>query len=484
MSLTRPGREPDHVIVTALTIIEGSDKAKSGHNKFWIAQVWDQEGIGQRNWGRMSKPIESVLADIKAGKSVGQQKLERKPLSFYEKEASYRTDPNGTSSKYAVVKYGRAYKRINLVSAADLQLVTGPADDDDSGDNELALTLHPQVHTFISLITSTASQHIQSHFSGDVAAMSPQHIRDARGIIQQAVGVMPNFGATTLTRDDAIQAYLKMPSKDQKAFRGIMNDYWSTIPTVLPRKSAEIVDQLAGEFMLNLLQGEIEDRLEQLETAAKVALAQKRQGKSAVPSDPVAVAYSQMGCLIQPVMPNSDEYTEIVRRFNLKSKHGHKAPARIKGIFAVHIPSERDAFLQDPFGKLNQKGELAVLPLFHGTKFPNTQHILRTGLIIKSVAANGSRFGRGLYHSSSASRSWMYTNQSRQQSNIMFISHVAIGTPYVDNDSNSRIDLEWVKKKGCHSVLGEGEWGRQGDEFITYSTAQSTISYALLLEAS
>lgn len=477
MSITRPNRDPDHVIALHLAAIEGSDKSKSGHNKFWIAQVWEQEGIGQRNWGKLSEPIEVVFDKLKKGTKVGQQKIERKNLLFYEGEARYREDPNGTSSKYAVVKYGRPYKRISLINSADIQVLSG-------GNNQTKaiVSLNPAVHSFIQTITNTTRQHIQTHFKGDVAAMSMSHIKDAREIIEGAVKIMPQFKPHAKL-DDAVKAYNGLATSDQKTFRNIMNDYFSAIPTVLPRDTASIVDQLAGQFMLDLRDGEIEDRLQQLETAAKIAMAQKKQPQQASQNDPVAIAYQQLGCRIEALSPSSPEYIEITRRFNQRSPHGHTASARVEGVYAVHIPSERDAFLQDDFGKFDANGEQAVLPLFHGTRLPNTQHILRTGLIIKRVADNGSRFGRGLYHSTYASRSWMYTDQSRRTPNIMFVSHVAIGTPYKDNGSNSRIDLNWVAGRGCHSVLGEGEWGRQGDEFITYKESQSTISYALVLKA-
>lgn len=481
----RPTREPDHVFVLHLALIEGSDKATSGHNKFWIGQFWENEGIGQRNWGKLSKPIEQVLAAIKSGEKVGQQKIEYTTLRKYESDVRKRTDPNGTSSAHAVVKYGKPYKRMNLVSASDVQVVDNGA----PVKSTAIVAIDPQVHKFVQTITDTTRRHIQTHFQGDVAAMSAAHIQDARQIIEGAAKIMPDFtlkstASKSVQLDDAVRAYLAMPSGEQVKFRGIMNDYFSTIPTVLPRNTAAIVDQIAGQFMLNLMNGEIEDRLEQLETAAKIAVAQQRQPQQAIQqSDPVAIAYSQMGCILQPVSPGSQVFAEIKRRFEQRNGVGSVVRARIDSMFAVHIPSERDAFIASSFGKTDNNGNPAVLPLFHGTRTPNTQHILRTGLLIKKVADNGSRFGRGLYHSSAATRSWQYTDQSRRVPNIMFVSHVAVGTPYRDNGSNSRIDLNWIKSKQAHSVLGEGEWGRQGDEFITYTAEQSTISYALVLSA-
>jgi len=203
---------------------------------------------------------------------------------------------------------------------------------------------------------------------------------------------------------------------------------------------------------------EQEDRLLQLE-AALASYQATGSGQT--------VTASLGGIQLTPLEQNSAAYGAIAD-YIARTSGGRR---RIHEIFATLIPGERAAWNAETFGKN------AVASLFHGTRSPNVHHILRSGLIIPGTAANGSRFGRGVYFADMAKRSLNYCG-SKGPLNILFVNDVALGTPKKLKGDDSSLRQAPV---GYHSVWGLESYSGMS-EFIVYKPSQQTIRAVVTIE--
>ncbi len=236
-----------------------------------------------------------------------------------------------------------------------------------------------------------------------------------------------------------------------------VEDFYNTIPTKLPARIDH--DQIVTAFLMHMT--EQEDRLNQLEAGLAVSRAQTTNTN-------LTQLAALGGVDLAPLEETDKTYGDIADYITRTTNH----PYRIQEMFAVHIPGERSAFAAETRGKHN------VVSLFHGTRSWNVRHILRSGLIIPEVAANGSRMGRGIYFADRARRSLNYTGSQASPRRLLFIADVALGTP-------KKMDGVAVHLKaapdGYDSVWGTGSWGGD-DEFIVYKPSQQTIRAVVTVE--
>lgn len=297
-------------------------------------------------------------------------------------------------------------------------------------------------------IFTEAGEYIQGYLSVGVNELSQVQIKKGRQILDDV--------------QRSWQAHLahSYPWEDVVAN---VQAFFNTIPTKLPARINR--DDVTRRFVENL--AEMEDRLNQLEAAVAGMTVQASGGSVA------AVVGAHLSFL-----PESDEmYDRILSYIERTSVHGYKI--RVKNILTVEIPRERMDFEDETFGKNN------IQLLWHGTRAPNVRHILRTGLIIPRMAANGSMFGRGIYFANKVSKSANYSSSNRLPYRFLFLADVAVGLPWVAPDADQSLS---TPPRGYHSVWGKaghtGSWsGRlQYDEFIIYRTSQQTIRYIVTFQ--
>lgn len=447
--MSLPTTAPDKLVAMHKMTVQNNN------NKYYIIAYWENERIGVRAYGKLRDDISVIIASVKRGEKPisGQWKIDTNANWWdYEDIISSKTNPNGSGAK----RDGRPYTILPLADDNDVAVVKSEDGSDEDNTNLLqAVNVEQSVLDFVSLVTNSATNYVNDYLSGDIAALSLQQINKANDILLQASPVIGGY---------------KQSANDNRKLLNIVEDYYNTIPTVLPKDTRSNSDQLVSDWVKQANNGEIEDRLEQLKT---LILLNNDKSVLNTQINPVLQTYLSLGIVMKEISSTDDVFNDVNTYWQQRGPSGEKPNGRISKLFAVTIPTEREAFMKEQFGSER------VWPLFHGTRLVNTQHILRTGLKIKRVADNGSRFGRGNYHSTSSIRSWQYTDKSTRKPNIMFLCHVKIGKSYRNDGMDSSLTQA---PNGYHSVLGEGSWGGLGDEYVTYRESQSTISYIMTVD--
>jgi hypothetical protein len=273
-----------------------------------------------------------------------------------------------------------------------------------------------------------ANEYIDTYLQGTVDAVSEHQIGEARRILAEIGGIAPS--SRTLVQ--------------------MAEAYYRLIPTKLPSR---IDPWEVAAALKNSLQ-EQEDRLQQVE-AAKY----KITTVEGTPKDSLGVIGAELEW-----EPDKDH----VRPY-LGSYMG-----RVRGLFRVHTPTERQAFTDCEIGN----------PMFltHGTKSQNVRHILRTGLK-RPVAARGLMFGSGIYFADDPNKSSGYIGGSPR---TMLITEVRLGQVYeAPRDIRDLVSAPL----GYDSVKGvKGKtlsWGGPGrlsySEYVVYRTEQQTLRWLVVM---
>ncbi len=326
-------------------------------------------------------------------------------------------------------KLDKGYVEVELHKPAQVQAAPAPG---------IAPTADPYVQGFVNYIMQEAGQHIKTYLAVGVDALSVNQLQKGRIMLTQ------------------IQAYGPVTGRVDQSLVQRVESYLNTIPTKLPARID--IHDVVMNFLNDL--HEQEDRLNQLEAA----LASYQAA-----SDPqqATVQTALGGVNISTLAQNSAAYATIAD-YIARTSGGRR---KIHNIFGVEIPKERIAFDNETFGKHS------VASLFHGTRNPNVHHILRSGLIIPGTAANGSRFGRGIYFANMAKRSLNYCGGNGNL-NVLFINDVALGTPAVMKGDDSSLRQA---PNGYHSVWGKESYSGM-DEFIVFKPSQQTIRAIVTIE--
>lgn len=288
-----------------------------------------------------------------------------------------------------------------------------------------------RVQMFVDLVFKEAGERISTYLAVGINSLSQQQITEGRKLLDK-------IGKET----------------SRAAIEQLAQQYFTTIPTQLPSRidRTEVVNSLIRDL------AEQEDRLNQLEAGIAV-YAQQQTGQNS--------QVTQLGVDLATMDKNSKSYTQIAD-YVLRTYGGRLT---IHDMFKVVIPGERQAWESETTGKH------AVTSLFHGTRSANVRHILRTGLIIPHHAANGSRFGRGIYFADKSKRSYNYCG-GNSRFKIMFIADVALGTPKKLTGDDGRLTQA---PAGYDSVWGVQSYSGM-DEFIIYKPSQQTIRAVVVLE--
>lgn len=315
-------------------------------------------------------------------------------------------------------KVKKGYKPVDLHTVKPIQVVNGST----------AKVMGQKEHWLMSSIIGAANNSIKSYLAIPVDALSMGQIMSGRRILQRI---------QTAVGSDVHQTVID----------NLVEDYFNTIPTQLPARidKAVVVDR----FVRHLADQEV--RLQQLEAAIK-----NIKAPVVTQFDTVTSEYMQLGVKLEYMTvtdPLHQEWSDYI------VKTGNNIVSVVE-LFKVEIPEERKAY-----GKCDVDN---VHTLFHGTHTDNVRHIFGGGLIIPKIAANGRRFGDGIYFADHSARSMSYT---RGNLRVMFIADVKLGNPLILNGVDG--DLKNAPE-GHHSVWGQNSYSGM-DEFIVYQPPQQTI---------
>ncbi len=302
-----------------------------------------------------------------------------------------------------------------------------------------AASLDPRLQNLLDLITREAITRIEGYLAVDIHTLSQTQIDKGRTLLKQIQGARKRLGH----------------ADGREQVTNWVQEYYNSIPTKLPPRIDR--NQVIAEFVLHL--SEQEDRLNQLEAGLA---ANQATATGSSPLDALG------GVTIIP-LESSDTTYEQIADYIARTSGGRR---RIHHVYSIHIPPERTAWKAEKRGKHN------IVSLFHGTKSWNLRHILKTGLIVPQIAANGSRMGRGIYFADFARRSLNYTGGNVLPLHVLFVADVALGTPIKMDGIAPHLK---AAPDGYDSVWGINSWSGD-DEFIVYKTSQQTIRALVTLE--
>ena len=459
----RPAGDPDKdkmVVMHKMTI-------GANNNKYYVLLYWSKEQVGLKMYGRLNADVPDAPSALKAaieGKKPMGAQLKIESLSWYDMQevVSEKTNPRNYDDHkpYVVLDLAKKADVQALAAKPDIKLITGK----DVTMQDI-VRIDPKLQRLLKFIGEQADTKINSYLRGDLAALSADWLLQAKQLVK---GMTPFIDRVTSFGSDNV-TWNNLTLKEREAFADQVEAYYNKIPTQLGRKIDK--DQLMTDFAKQTRSGEIENRIEQLMTALKLMADPNDKSVNADANNALLKQYTKMGAIILPLQQSAKQYGQIADHI-----HKTRPQQKIQDIYLVQV--EQD------FGRWNTstRGKNNVHTMFHGTQNGNVRNILNTGLIIPNYAANGSRMGRGIYHSDAAERSYGYTGTSsnrRDEPRMMFLSSVAIGNPWTSSGSDSSLK---EAPRGYDSVHGVGSWSGRGDEYITYTLGQSTLRAVVLLD--
>lgn len=296
---------------------------------------------------------------------------------------------------------------------------------------------------FIKTMFEEADGYIRSYLRVTVDSLSTAQIAKGRELLWK-IGQMWHTAAGLIDR----------PLID------ICQEYYMTVPTELPHRitANKVVRSLVDDLH------EQEDRLDQLAAAV-------RQNTAVTHTIQIPATISHVRGA------TADKIADLVGATFAEGHRNRGVSANVRDVFSVRVPNERDAYETEATGNTTE--------LWHGTRARNLRHIMDTGLIIPSHAANGSMLGRGIYFADRSSKSIQYC--SGNQLRVLLLADVKIGTPYEAPKADSGLRQP---PAGYDSVLGVAgktkTWSAhrhlEYNEFVVYKSSQQTIKYAVLLD--
>ena len=168
----------------------------------------------------------------------------------------------------------------------------------------------------------------------------------------------------------------------------------------------------------------------------------------------VDVQYEELGCKLDTVLPDSEEWNLINRAVQETHAETHNTyKMRVSKIFKVERDGERQRFEADPCFNNNQK------MLWHGSRLSNWGSILKNGLRIapKEAPVTGYMFGKGVYFADSSSKSANYCFANKDEPDgLLVLCDVALGNQYKRLEAQYEASAR-CRKKGCDSTWGVGE---------------------------
>lgn len=288
-------------------------------------------------------------------------------------------------------------------------------------------TTNPHIVRWLTLIAEAAQTSISDYLATTTDSMSLEQIAAGRALLKDYT-VAHGF---------------------DKA-RPIVERYYNTIPTKLPRKID--VHEVVHEFDPS----EQENRLNQLEAA----ISSNVQVDTSAP-----FALSEV---------DDEEKSRIVKLVVGTARHRDIDASEIKDVLAVKIHAERAAYeaceVKNP------------TLLFHGTAAGNIAHILRSGLIVPRYHANGRAFGDGIYFANVSTKSIQYCYEHKS-TRFLLVAEAKLGKTYVPRSSQD-VSRNKMAPDGYDSVHAKSSITSylSYDEVVVYNRAQQTIKYLVVMK--
>uniref|UniRef100_A0A668ATM8 Poly [ADP-ribose] polymerase n=1 Tax=Myripristis murdjan TaxID=586833 RepID=A0A668ATM8_9TELE len=250
-----------------------------------------------------------------------------------------------------------------------------------------------------------------------------------------------------------IEACLKKKGSNRELLDAC-NQFYTRIPHDFGLKTPPIIRT----------EDELKEKIALLEALSDIQIAVKMaQSREDSDEHPLDRQYSSLRCQLQPLDPNSHEYTVIEKYLQSTHATTHRDyTMTVLDIFSVDRAGERDNFLSQMHNRML---------LWHGSRLSNWVGILSQGLRVAPPEApvTGYMFGKGIYFAdmSSKSANYCFANQ-RSNVGLLLLSEVALG------DCNELLDADYEANKlpaGKHSTKGLGQTGPDPTNSVTLDGA-------------
>lgn len=396
---------------------------RNNNHKFWIILFYDN-GDRQHIWGRVKDGVNPEDEDSGA-----------------QRKTWHNSTLEVALNKIAE-KVDKKYEEIKLETASSAL----PSKVQATGDN--------RVDELVKHLLQESGEHIQSFMTDSAALkeMSLDQIDKGRKLLDRASRMLT-------ARQQSANPRLRRAWQWDQAI-DLAQAFYNTIPMALP---AKIDSQDVARNLLDNIQTHL-DRLDQLEQAVLVARSSNDAPDTVAQQSGLAVFGGAEILDMQRQSP--DDFKKLRAAIRAMTNR------TLINAYNIHIPHERIRF------KANKYGAGNTATLFHGTQHANIPHILRSGLRIMSVAANGSRFGRGLYFADNITRSLNYVYSDYGRGNLVLMADVHLGKHKRMTGTNNRLRSA---PTGYESIFGDLSRGGI-QEWIVYFESQVSIKGLLEFE--
>ncbi|KAM7260198.1 hypothetical protein ACFE04_015939 [Oxalis oulophora] len=260
--------------------------------------------------------------------------------------------------------------------------------------------------------------------------------------------IQNGFGALTEIQNLLSSSNTYDPSMKESLLVDASNRFFTVIPSIHPHVIRD--------------EDDFKSKVKMLEALQDIEIASRLVGFDVDNDDTLDEKYKKLGCDIDPLSHNSEDY-QLIEKYLL---HTH-APTHtewtleLEEVFSLERKGEFDKFAPQREKLGNQ------MLLWHGSRLTNFVGILNQGLRIAppEAPATGYMFGKGVYFADLVSKSAQYCYTDKKSPvGLMLLSEVALGDVYELKKA------KYIDKlpKGKHSTKGLGKKVPQESEFVKW----------------
>lgn len=396
----------------------------NNNNKYYVIQLLEdnkkKEFYVWQRWGRVGYKGQTNL--VNSGGDLG------KAQQVFSKKFRDKTG-NDWSTKDSFHKCSGKYDLVQLdYSAEEEDQVDAAATPDDDGDKKAPDSkLDAKLQDLIKMIC-------------DVKSMEEAVVEMKYDAKKAPLG--------KLTKQQIKEGYESLKAIEElinaKDFGRKLTDACSEFYTRIPHDFGMRVPPLIRTPQ------EVKEKLQLLEALEDIQYAIKMLKEGDKSENPVDRHYHALGCDLEPVDHNADDFKLIGTFLQMTHASTHNLyKMKLLDLFDVQKHGEKDNFLD--YGNR--------MLLWHGSRLTNWAGILGQGLRIAPPEApvTGYMFGKGVYFADMSSKSGNYCFASKQKNvGLMLLCDVSLG------NVNDKLDADYHADKlpaGKHSVKGCGSVG-------------------------
>jgi len=314
------------------------------------------------------------------------------------------------------------------------------------------------VRQLIDELQAYANKTIKENYSVTQEDVTQAQVDEAQKILDNLVGHLRNQSTSTTINDCLLKLYRTVPRKMAHVKNHLVESGYST--SSLQR----MLDD--EQKLLDVMAGQVEAIKKQKEaTRTQTGNSKSTMDMLEVLGLEVKEVSSKEAELIKKMMGNNSG--QYKRAFSVVNK-------KTEGNFKSYVAKAK-----------NQKCEL----FWHGSRNENWMNILQTGLLIRpaGVIITGAMYGNSVYFADKAQKSIGYTSLSGSywakgcsKKAFLAIYDVHVGNQkHIYNHTSACYDLnkKQLDREGFDSVYAHAGTSIRNNEFMVYSTEQSTIRY-------